>query len=763
MKQVTFKFLFLLLMPALIFAEVKSNGTISGFVYDQANGEALPGANVFIENTYLGSSTNQSGYYVIPRLPVGEYFIICDYMGYKNFRKKIQIIANANLKLNIHLQEEVLQTEAVVVSAESVRTVIRMYQRPISKVALSAQQIRQIPQIAEADLLRSLQTLPGIVPVSDFSSGLYVRGGTPDQNLYLLDGTDVYNPEHAFGLFSTFNTDAIKQVDVSKGGFGAEYGGRLSSVVDITNIDGNREEFQGSASISLLSARTTLQMPVGKKGSISGSIRRTYFDQTVSLIVENLPEYYFYDGNIKAFFEIDRNNKLALSGYWGRDFLGVIFNPKSTEKTGFDYDWGNRTGSIRWTHVFTPKLFSNFWLTGSRFSSNLDFPAYLMTTRNLITDVTLKGNLEYHYSNQIKTKFGFEHKILHGLYKEEGDEGMIHIDLRPRHSVAYLQGNWQPTPLWDIQAGLRLNHFDVDTTFFNLAPRFSMKYRLTDKINLKAATGVYYQYLHRIPQFIAAAIWSTSNKHQHEAKSSHIILGFQQEIADDYEFEIEGFYKEYTNIYEFNQNVGADIQPTRFAENETPIYGSTKGVFNRGDGHSTGFELLLRKDIGRITGWIAYTWSKTKYQFDGINQEREFAPRHDRAHTVNVVNNLNFEKFKGEWTLGTNLVYSSGQPFTEPGSGYIIGSSPVAPGRYVEYYPTRINNIRLPAYARLDLSLTYTKNFRTWSMAPYIQVYNIGNRKNVWFMNYDYSNGIPDFEERYMLPILPTLGITFKF
>ena len=763
MQKVKFKFLFFMLFPIMIFSQNKSSGTISGFVYDKANGEALPGANVFIENTYLGSSSNQSGYYVIPKVPVGDYSIICDYMGYKTFKQKIQIKANTNAELRIELLEEVILTEAVVVSAESVRTVMRMYNRPISEVQLSAQQIRQIPQIAEADLLRSLQTLPGILPVSDFSSGLYVRGGTPDQNLYLLDGTDVYNPEHAFGLFSTFNTDAIKQVEVSKGGFGAEYGGRLSSVVDITNIDGDREQFQGSASISMLSARTTMQMPLGKKSSISGSIRRTYFDKTVGAAMDDIPDYYFYDGNIKAFIEINRNNKLAISGYWGRDRLDLVFNPDAVEKVGFDYDWGNRTGSIRWTHVFTPKLFSNFWITGSRFSSNLNFPDENMIERNLITDVTFKGNLEYHYSNQIKSRFGFEHKILHGLYREQWADGLINIDLKPQHSVAYIQGNWQPTPLWDIQAGIRYNYFKVDTTFQHVAPRFSVKYRLTDKINLKAATGTYYQYLHRIPRFIAASIWSTSNKQQHAAKSNHFVLGYQQEIAEDYEFEIEGFYKQYNNIYEFNQNVGSDIKATGYSETGYPIYESTEGVYNKGDGHSTGLEVLLRKDVGRLTGWLSYTYSRTKYEFEGINSEREFAPRHDRAHTLNLVNNLNFKKFKGEWTLSSNIIYSSGQPFTEPGSGYIIGSGPSDPYRHVEYAPTRINNIRLPAYARMDLSLTYTKYYSSWSMAPFLQIYNIGNRKNVWFVDYNYKNGLPELKERYMLPILPTLGVTFKF
>jgi hypothetical protein len=223
----------------------------------------------------------------------------------------------------------------------------------------------------------------------------------------MIDGSDVYNPEHTFGIFSTFNTEAIKQVELSKGGFGAEYGGRLSSVLNVTNLDGNREEFEGTASISLLSTKTTLQAPLGKRGSLSGSIRRTYFDQTAARFIDDVPDYYFYDGNIKAFLELDDRNSLTISGYGGRDFLDVLFNTESTEETGVVTDWGNKTGSARWTRVFTPRLFSTFWLTGSRFSSDLVIEAADVVERNFISDITLKGSLEHHRSRSLVTKFGF--------------------------------------------------------------------------------------------------------------------------------------------------------------------------------------------------------------------------------------------------------------------------------------------------------------------------------------------------------------------
>lgn len=373
MKKILTFFCLLAVTSNSLSAQSNKTGTISGFVYGAANGEALIGANVYLENTLIGSSTNQSGYYVIPKVPVGEYTLVCHYIGYKLFKQTLMIVDGAEKVVNINLEAEPLVTAEVVVTGNAIPTIEKLFKKSISKIDLSAKQIKQIPQVAETDLLRSLQTLPGILPISDFSSALYIRGGTPDQNLYLIDGTDVYNPEHAFGLFSTFNTDAIKKVELSKGGFGAHYGGRLSSILNVTNLDGNREEFEGTASISVLSGKTTLQMPIGNFGSISGSFRRTYFDKTIAKAIDDVPDYYFYDGNLKAFFDIDGKNNLTISTYGGKDVLNLIFNRDSQDEAGFKYDWGNATGSIRWTRVFTPQLFANFWITGSRFDSDFDF------------------------------------------------------------------------------------------------------------------------------------------------------------------------------------------------------------------------------------------------------------------------------------------------------------------------------------------------------------------------------------------------------
>ena len=737
--------------------------SISGFVYDDENGEGLIGVNVYLEDTYLGASTNLNGYYVIPRVPAGDYVLVVRYIGYATMEKKIRIESSRELKLNLTLTQQPLELQTLVVSADSVSTAEKLYRKPVSEIALSPRDINQVPQIAEADLMRTLQTLPGIQPVSDFSSSLYVRGGTPDQNLFLLDGTDVYNAEHAFGLFSTFNTEAIKHVEVSKGGFSAEYGGRLSSVINITNLDGNREQFEGSVNISLLSAKTTLQMPLGKNGSLSGSVRRTYFDQTVGRAMDDIPDYYFLDGNVKAFFDIDRNNNLTLSYYGSQDVLNYIFNNQSTEHTGFKYDWGNRTGSIRWTHVFSPRMFSNFWVTASSFKSGMDMPAYHLVETNRITDFTVKGNLEYHHSSLWEMKFGFEMKKLDGLYHQSAaDEGVIDIGYHPALFSGYAEGKWRPAPLWELQFGLRCNYFDSDTAYLNVAPRFALKRRLTGTAGLKLAGGVYYQYLHRAHRFFVADVWSSSNRYQAESESKHLVLGYQQEIADEWSLEVEMYYKTCNNLYSFNDNVGCDIQATAMDSEGRPVYHETDGVFTRGDGDSGGFEILLRKDAGRITGWTGYTLADTRIRVDGMNSGRYFPPRHSRTSTLNLVSNIRLNQ-KGSWVFGFNLVYASGQPFTEPGSAYLVSGKPDVPYHHLCYAPTMINNIRLPWYGRVDISLTYHKQYRGWAMSPYLQIYNAGNRKNVWFVDYEYHDGIPDASEQYMLPLLPSLGVHIAF
>lgn len=761
-------------------------GSVSGFVYDDSDGEALIGANVYIPEISYGSSTNISGYFVIPDTPAGTYTIICSYVGYEKQEVTMDVTGGSN-EITFRLQPDLVETGEVIVTSDSGRTIDKMFNKQISKLNLSQGEINRIPRIVEADLLRALQTMPGITAVSDFSSALYVRGGTPDQNLYLIDGTDVYNPEHAFGIFSTFNTYAIKKVEMSKGGFSAEYGGRLSSVLDVTNLDGNRNEFEGVANVSLLSASTTLQMPIGNIGSVSGSFRRTYIDQTYAKWMDDIPDYYFYDGNVKAFFDFDRSNKLTVSLFKGKDDLDFQLDPDAPESYSFNYDWGNTTASINWKHIFSPKLFASFWATGSIFDSEFTFEAVDLTENNFLSDYSFKGALEYYASQNVHLNFGMEQKLLHEKYDQSmAGTGRIFIENDRQLTTAYLDLNWEPSVRWSFDIGVRGNMFNADTTYWNFEPRFSAKYRLTDESNLKLAASVHYQYIHRIPRLFFSSIWATASKYQQESAAQHVILGYQRTFSEIFEFEIETYYKRYKNLFQYNWNVGTDIDPTYYDPDGRPVYGTTEGVFNRGDGNSYGVEVLLRKNVGFLTGWLAYSYSVTEYEFDGINQEQGYPPRHDRTSVVNGVLNFDLNQLFGNperimkpgssrWLVSLNFIYTTGQPLTIPGSAYYVNTAPDWDGipRDPEndpaytLYPGTINDFRLPDYIRMDLSITYKKQYDGWTLEPYLQIFNLGNRQNVWFINYktEVEGDVvkQTVEEVNMLPLLPSLGVTIMF
>lgn len=755
-----------------------ASGTVSGFVYDAESGEALIGANVFLRDTHLGAATNTGGFYSLPKIPRGSYVLVCQFIGYETYTRSVEVKAETDLKITIYLRATTIELRAVQVVADCLRVSERLYNKPISKINLRPRQLERVPQVVETDLLRTLQAMPGILPISDYSSELYVRGGTPDQNLYLIDGADVYNPEHFFGLFSTFNTDAIKNVEISKGGFGAEYGGRLSSVLDVTNLDGNRRQFQGKASLSLLSAKATAQYPLGKVGAISGSLRRTYFDKTVARFFDDIPDYYFYDGHLKAYFDLNENNKLTVSTYLGRDDLDYKFEEGGPDDERLDYTWGNSTGSVRWTRIFSPQLFGNFWITASHFGSK--FRVEDISEDIELTDLTFKGNFEYFHSQSLSSKLGFEYKDISGAFREKYPGGRVDVSRAVEHLATYLQNEWKPTPLLTAQFGLRFNAFFGRKNFQSLAPRLSAKYRLSDAMSIKGAVGFYNQYLFCIPRTFFTDIWTSADEYYSGAQSHHYIAGFQHELFDDIEFEVEAYYKSFHNIYTFSYFFYTDLSPQRYDNDGNPVYTTPEGIFDRGDGHAYGLEFLLRRDIGPYTGWISYSLSRAAVNIDGINHGREFVPRHDRTSALNVVSNVDVKNMlrqlrgavsqsdRTTWRVGVGFVYYSGQPITTTSSIYVTRQLPDQ-NFYHGYnlYPTGRNNFRLPPYLRLDISITMEKKYSKWAFSPYLQIFNVGYRKNVWFI--DYNDEVKDdkivqnIETFNMLPILPTIGVTFTF
>jgi len=787
-----FIFFLLLIFSVQAQAQEKQEATLSGFVYDKETGEALIGATVQIDSSNAGAYTNHSGFFSIPGIRDGRISLIVRYFGYQEQKIPVSINFSGSNQKVIRLIPDAIEFEEIVVTGKKTGNAQEMFEAPVSNVELSGEAIRQLPQLLESDLMRSLQTLPGVVPLSDYSSQLYIRGGTPDQNLYLVDGADVYNPEHAFGLFSTFNTESIKNATLSKGGFGAKYGGRLSSVLDITNLDGNRYKTTGTATLSLLAAKATVQSPLGSWGSVSGSFRRTYLDlirETDEQLKEDIPDYYFYDGTIKLFADINTNNKLTLSFFQSRDDLQYLFNENSDNSDGIFYNWGNRTFSVKWTTIFNSSVYADFWLTNSKFDSDLKTLQTTDVDKNKMSDLSLKANLEWLISPKWELLFGLEHKFLKPDYLYEFDGGLVHVQGDRTHHSAYSQLKYQPSDRWAFETGLRLDRFLSDKNYTELSPRYAIKYKLGDSQNLKLAGGIYRQYLHRVPRFFVGDIWVSSDKNIKPSKSVHTILSYEKWLSEGFSFQAELFYKTYDNLNSFNNFVVADLVSDGVDNQGRTLYTNTQNLFDVGSGNSKGFELMLKKDRGIVTGWAAYTYSVTNWNVVGINQNKAFNPRHDRTHVANLVLNTELDRIwdhvrgrkytkgKKRWLMSFNLVYSSGQPITTPNSAYLSGGTPDAgndgvtgDGGNISFslYPSQINAARLPAYIRADLSVTREINFNNYTLSPYVQIFNLFNRKNIWFVTYEDDSEKtdkikPKYEKVNMFPLLPTIGVTITF
>ncbi|MFZ0392007.1 MAG: TonB-dependent receptor, partial [Calditrichia bacterium] len=426
-------------------------GTVHGFVRDKESLEPIIMGNIWIEGSPVGTTTNMKGYYVLSSLDPGAYKINFSYMGYKSQQITRTIEADSEIELNVLLETEALTGEEVVVVAEEDKDELDITP---SQISVEVAQLRTIPQVAEPDLFRSIQMLPGVATLSDFSAGLYIRGGSTDQNLILLDEIDVYNPNHMFGFFSTFNTDAVKSVELLKGGFPANYGGRLSSVLNVHNKEGNRQDFEGVARLSLLGGSATLEGP-WKKGSWMISGRRTYLDLAAKIVDYDLP-YYFYDGHAKVNYDIDRNNQASVSFYAGIDNLDL-----SQDGTDISLRWGNKTFSTQWMHLFSSKLFSHFVFAGSRFDSDsqVQFDDVSFGIFNEITDLSLKGTLSYSPSISHRIDFGFEGKRLDFDLNYEV-VGLDYLNsFTGNYYAVYLQDNLHLGTFDILQAGLRLEHY----------------------------------------------------------------------------------------------------------------------------------------------------------------------------------------------------------------------------------------------------------------------------------------------------------------
>lgn len=721
--------------------------TLSGFIADQSNGESLPYANVMLKGSDrpIVALSNVNGYYAIQGVPEDiPYVLTISYIGYISFQDTLTFRAGDTRRLDVQLKPELIVVEEIVV--EGKREEEEQLIQP-GFVEVETAKIRELPAIGETDILRSLHLLPGIQAASDISSGLYIRGGGPDQTLILLDQMPLYNPSHAFGFFSTFNPDAIRDMSLHKGAYPAKYGGRLGSVLDVHNKDGNRKGFDASGGVSLIAARLTLEGPT-PKGSWMVSGRRTYIDPLLSFIRDedtDVPTYYFYDLNAKLNQDFSDNDKVQISGYFGRDDLSFDVD----EDSFFGIRWGNTAFLGKWTHVFSPALFGNFVVASSDYASKielniLDTPILLS---NSISDFTIKGDVDWFAARDhaisggfLATRYDFE------FYQEFNRSSQFDLSLKPSLLSAYVQDHWQPGSATDIRLGMRNSYFSAGDRF-HVEPRLSMSYR-RGNWRWKAAGGSFHQYLQLVTTelFSGGDYWVPLDESVDPGRSWQSVAGVEWEPSERYQATVEAYYTDMANLIVLDNRIAADIDAKTVED--TFVSGGT--------GYATGVEVFLQRRTGRLTGWIGYTLGWTRRKFAQLNQGKTFPPKYDRRHDVSFVSNYRL----GRWSFGANYVYGTGQAFTPASARYSL-RSPAVPHRQTEslVLPSDRNSARLLPYQRLDLNVKM--RFRAFGVDGefYVQVFNVFNRRNEWFVIFDESD--PDVVK--MLPIVPTLGINFDF
>ena len=719
------QFLFLFL---LFFSMISAQSTrINGFISDAETGEVLMGANVFLLETGQGMATDRNGYYVLDGINSGDYTFVVSYLGYEEYRENFSFGEADIINRNINLSPIILESEEVVVEGERIKRKVNIHP---GKVNHSPRQIKGFPALAEPDIFRAIQALPGVLTSSEFSTGLIIRGGNTDQNLILLDGITVYNPSHLGGIFSNFIVDAVKDAELIKGGYNAEYGGRLSAVLNVTSREGNRKKFDGSANVSLLSAQTTLEGPF-YKGAWLLAGRRTYIDKTLELANDlNLTDakvpYYFYDIQGHIFSDLSNTDRLSLSFYGGLDDFNF-------DDLGFRANWGNQTFSLAYRKLFSDLLIGNFLLAASQFKTlfGLGGESGLVNDNN-INDQTFAADFTFFQKKDLVWKFGFQAKRLDFVYSSSfGDTTLYDVNRSPYDMAAYLKTKIPVGEKIILEPGFRLNSYSEQTLRLFPDFRLGIKYLLTDDRYINFALGNYHQFIQTVQDDYNPSIldfWVAIDTSVGAGGSQQVVLGYEEYLGSKYKIQVEGYYKDLQNMLTFVE--------TRASTDEVISSESVSDNFIPSDGYAYGLEVFTQKLTGKFTGWLAYTYSISRKIID----ETAFFTNWDRRHAFNFIGNYGINK---KWDINWKWAYQSGQAYT-PILGYFLedldyGVSGAGTVKF-RTIPGSRNSGRYPPFHRLDFSIIrhiQTKRFE--KMDFYFQVINAYKRKNIF--RYTYNSG----------------------
>ena len=769
-----------ILQNSYIYAQ-KGGYTVSGFVTEKGSKEQLPGVNVFIAGTSTGAITNAYGFYSL-RVPTDSFTLVFTYVGFSTQQFPMKL--DANKELNVDLSQGVQLTEVVISSEKTTR---ESESARMSTISIPITQIKEIPALfGEKDVLKVIQLMPGVQKSGEGNTGIYVRGGGPDQNLIILDEAPVYNANHLFGFFSIFNGDALKSVELTKGGFPARYGGRLSSVIDMRMKEGNKEKIHGEGGMGIVASRLTLEGPILKgKSSFIVSGRRTYIDILAQPFMSPVSRggYYFYDLNGKVNYDLNQKNKFFLSGYLGNDKF------YSKEKaTGYKSEagirWGNATISARWNHVHKSDLFANTSLIYSRYRFNVfaeeDMGNDVFTLDYLsgIKDITLKHDYDWYASPKHQVKAGvmttYHTFTPRAVQMKENTVTGINENSKEEQTAfetgLYIEDTWAATQRLKFNGGFRLSSFITQgTTYIRPEPRISGAYMLSDKTAIKASYATMNQYIHLLTNTgigLPTDLWVPTTTNVLPQQSNQIAAGVTRDFEKNYFISIEGYYKTMNNIIGYKdgasfldfENINSD--PENKQENAWE-----KNV-TQGQGWSYGMEFLLQKKSGKFSGWIGYTLSWSQLQFDDLNNGKKFFARYDRRHDISLVG---IYKFSERFKLAATWVYGSGNAVTLPLSSYSLNPHTILGGLFsggsqVDDYGEK-NGFRMAAYHRLDLGLSFTKK-KSWGERSWeLGFYNAYSRANpfYYFSEYDADNKRHELKQVSLFPVIPYITYNFKF
>ncbi|MEZ4806862.1 MAG: TonB-dependent receptor [Flavobacteriales bacterium] len=764
-----------MLIAHLIVAQAQF--TVSGHLKDGSTGEDLIGATVNVSGTTTGSSANFYGFYSLT-LPAGEYTLLYRYIGYAPLERKV--VLDKDIVLDIELSDAATDLKEVEVTGRAKDANVQDVQMSVTR--MSMEQIKTLPAfMGEVDVIKALQLLPGVQTTGEGGSGLYVRGGNVDQNLILLDEAPVYNASHLMGFFSVFNGDAIKDVQLYKGGIPAEYGGRLSSVVDIRMKDGNAKRFSAEGGVGTIASRLTLQAPIKKdKGSFIISGRRTYADLFLKFSADEVRRnsaLYFYDLNAKGNYTLGAKDRVFLSGYFGRDVF-------KTE--GFNVNWGNATVTGRWNHIYNSRLFSNLTVFYSDFDYALgsDDETTAFSWNSKIRNLSGKLDYNYYVNSSNSLKFGYQlirHTFVPGIISGESEESVVTgLELQNSRALehgVYVSNEQRIGTRITATYGLRGSMFqnigahdvygydagnnvrdttaygtgEVYNTYMNLEPRLGLRYALNEVSSVKLSYNRMAQYIHLASNGNQATpfdIWFPSSPNVKPELADQVAGGYFRNFHENrWEASMEVYYKDMTNAIDFR-----DHAQLFFNDN-------LEGELRFGHAWSYGAEFLVRKQEGRFTGMLSYTLSRAERKIEGINDGRTYRAKYDKTHNVSITGSYELNKL---WRVGALWVYQTGGAATFPVGRYEYG------GQIVPIYSER-NAARLPAYHRFDFSITKAsrKNEgRRWQSEWVLSVYNAYLRHNTYSINFRQDEDDPFTtyaEKTYLFSIVPSITYNFKF